>query len=411
MTNDGGRIQRLGRPFWTLLSASSASNLADGVLRIALPLIAVRFTRSPATIGALELTRSIPWLLLALPAGAWIDRWDRRVTMVSSNVLRLLATAALAVALASDQASLAVLFMAAVAAGVAEVFYDTAAQSILPAVVQRQQLGRANSRLAILERGMQEYAAPALGGLLVGLSVVLAAGVPAALWLAAVIGLVVLRGSFRAERTGPRATVLADVREGLAFVWRRPVLRTLAGIVGLGNLTSSASFAVLVLYAVGPESPLRMSEEGYGALFLVSGIGALVAAATNERIVSRLGEARTLRWTTPALVLFSLGPAISTSPLMLGAFMVLASFVNMTFNIPSVSYRQRVTPDALLGRVNSAFRLVGWGTMPLGALIGGLIGEAFGVRAVFVAMTALGATLVLPAQLIRQELMTEPEGQ
>jgi MFS family permease len=303
VTNDDGRNSRLGGPFWILLWSSSASNLADGVLRIALPLTAIRFTRSPATIGALELTRSVAWLLLVLPVGAWTDRWDRRITMVSSNVLRVIATALLAAALVFDRGSLAVIFLAAAAAGMAEVFYDTAAQSILTAVVQRRQLGRANSRLAILERGTQEYIAPALGGLLVALSVVLGAAVPAALWFAALLGLLVLRGSFRPERTGDRATALADVREGLRFVWRRPVLRTLAGIVGLGNLTTSASMAVLVLYAVGPDSPMGMSEKGYGALFLISGVGAVVAATTNEWIVVRLGDARTMRWATPALVL------------------------------------------------------------------------------------------------------------
>jgi MFS family permease len=104
-------------------------------------------------------------------------------------------------------------------------------------------------------------------------------------------------------------------------------------------------------------------------------------------------------------MLFSLGPAISTDPLIVGALLIVSSFFLMTFNIPSVSYRQRVTPDAVLGRVNSTFRLVGWGTMPIGALLGGFLGEAFGVRAVFITMTAVAALLIVPAQLIRTERM------
>lgn len=169
---------RLGWPFWTLLSSSSASNLADGVLRIGLPLIAVRYTRSPAMIAALELTRSVPWLVLALPVGALVDRWDRRTAMLCANGLRAAAALGLAVALVTGMGPLAVLFAAAVVAGIAEVIYDTAAQSILPSVVDRRLLERANSRLAILERGTSEYLAPGVGGLLVGGSIVAAATQP-----------------------------------------------------------------------------------------------------------------------------------------------------------------------------------------------------------------------------------------
>lgn len=405
MTDQAPPAARLGWPFWTLLTSSSASNLADGVLRIGLPLIAVKFTRSPATIGALELARSIPWLVLALPAGALIDRWDRRVAMLCANALRIVAASVLAIALATDAASLTILFAAAIVAGVAEVVYDTAAQSILPSVVDRRLLRRANSRLAVLERGTSEYLAPGVGGFLVGGSIVVAATVPALLWLFAALGLVALRGAYRPDRSSEPASLLADIKHGVAFVWHRPALRTLAVIVGLGNLTSSASFTVLVIYAVGPDSAMGLSDGAYGTMLLVGGIGAIAAAAVNEHLVARLGEARTIRWATPALMLFSLGPAISTNPVVVGAMLIIASFVNMTFNIPSVSYRQRVTPDALLGRVNSTFRLVGWGTMPLGALLGGLLGEAVGVRTVFITMAAIASPLVVPAHLIRTERM------
>jgi predicted MFS family arabinose efflux permease len=199
--------------------------------------------------------------------------------------------------------------------------------------------------------------------------------------------------------------LLTDIKHGVSFVWHRPVLRTLAGIVGVGNLTSSATFTVLVIYAVGPDSAMGLSDGAYGTMLLVGGIGAIAAAVVNERLVGRLGEARTIRWATPALMLFSLGPAISTDPLVVGALLIVSSFFLMTFNIPSVSYRQRVTPDAVLGRVNSTFRLVGWGTMPIGALLGGFLGEAFGVRAVFITMTSVASLLIVPAQLIRTERM------
>ena len=399
--------RRLGWPFWTLVSSSSASNLADGVLRIGLPLIAVRFTRSAATIGALELARSLPWLVLALPVGALTDRWDRRRAMLSANGLRIVAASGLAAALATEAGSLAMLFAAAVLAGVAEVVYDTAAQSILPSVVDRRLLGRANSRLAILERGTQEYLAPGLGGFLVGGSIVAAATAPALLWLIAIVALLALRGAYRPARAERPASLRADIGAGIDFVWHRPVLRTLALIVGLGNLTTSATFTVLVLHAVGSESAMGLSDGAYGTLLLVGGLGAVVGALANEWLVARLGEARTIRWAAPALLLFSLGPAVSSDPVVVGAVLVASTFANMTFNIPSVSYRQRVTPDALLGRVNSTFRLVGWGTMPIGALLGGLLGEALGVRAVFVIMTGVAALLIVPAQLIRPDRMDD----
>lgn len=146
------------RAFWTLVASSGLSNLADGVFKVALPLVALEYTRSPALVAGLELVRSLPWLLGSLQAGALIDRLDRRRAMVVANAARAAFVAIPAVAIAAGGGSLALLYVAAVGTGICEVFYDTAAQSILPSIVPRSDLDRANGRLYAVELGSQEFA-------------------------------------------------------------------------------------------------------------------------------------------------------------------------------------------------------------------------------------------------------------
>ncbi|MGB0113581.1 MAG: MFS transporter, partial [Ilumatobacteraceae bacterium] len=162
-------VQRsvLGSSFRLLASSSALSNLADGIFKVGLPLVAVQFTRSPALVAGLEMVRSLPWLILALPVGAFTDRLDRRIVMVVANLVRALTLVIPAVALAAGHGSIWMLYLAAAGTGVAEVFYDTSAQSILPNVVQRTQLNRANGRLAAIEQGAQQFVGPPLAGLLV----------------------------------------------------------------------------------------------------------------------------------------------------------------------------------------------------------------------------------------------------
>jgi len=390
---------RLGLPYWQLWSASSLSNLADGLVKVALPLVAITLTDSPGLVSGVTLAVTLPWLLFALPAGALADRVDRRIAMVTANVVRAIGVAVLAVAVAlgleSSPAAIWALYAVALLLGTAETIYDTCAQSILPQVVARDQLPRANGRLLAAELTANEFVGPPLGGLLVAAGVAAAFAIPSALWAAAVGTLLLLRGSFAVPRTEERTTVRADVVEGLRYLWRHRLLRTLAAMTGLFNFATNATFAVFVLYAVGPHSTMGLTEVTFGLLFATIAAGNLIGALLADPIIRRLGRSRSLFLG----ILGGVGTvgiaAVTTIPLVIATAFLIGGFTNALWNVVAVSLRQRITPDRILGRINSSYRLVAWGTRPLGAAAGGLLGELLGLRAVF----AIAAALILVALL------------
>ena len=159
-SSDSPHVTGLGVRFWRLALSAGASNLADGIFKLALPLAAIAFTRSPTLVAGLELVRSLPWLLFALPVGALTDRLDRRRTLIAANVARASFVGVLAAVLQTENGSIALLYVVAAGTGVAEVFYDTSSQSILPSLVERKQLGRANGRLGAIELGTQAVRRP-----------------------------------------------------------------------------------------------------------------------------------------------------------------------------------------------------------------------------------------------------------
>jgi MFS family permease len=262
----------LGPRYRWLWVSSGLSNLADGVFKVALPLIAIRYTQSPTLIAGLAFALTLPWLLFALPAGAFADRWDRRVAMLGANGARVTLLAALAIAVWLDVGALWALFVVAFGVGAAETVYDTSAQSFLPKVVAREQLAKANGRLYAAELTANQFIGPPLGGVLVVLGVGVAFLTPAALWLLAIGALMFIHGSFRIERP-VRTTLRADIAEGQRFLWCNRVLRTLAVMTGVSNLTINGSFAVLVLYLVGPGSAGGLTDPEFGLLLTAGAVG------------------------------------------------------------------------------------------------------------------------------------------
>ncbi|MEV4711798.1 MFS transporter [Micromonospora sp. NPDC049374] len=384
----------LGGRFWRLWSASAVSNLADGIVKIALPLVAVGYTRSPVLVAGVAAAYSLPWLLFALPAGALADRLDRRQVMLAANTLRAALIGALALVAAFDAGSIWLLYLVALGLGVAETLYDTSAQSILPQVVTRDQLPRANGRLAAVELAANQFVGPPLAGFLVAAGVALALAGPAVLWAVAVAALLLVAGRFRIERDAP-TTMRADIVEGLRFLWRHRLLRTLATMVGTSNFITSGIFAVLVLYAVGPDSAIGLTEPGYGVLLTTIAAGIVLGSVATAQIEQRLGRSRTLALSVLAMAAVVGVPALSTNPFVIGTVFFAGGILLATWNVITISLRQRITPDRLLGRVNSGYRMLAWGSMPAGALVGGLLAEAFGLRAVFAILGSLTLTLLL----------------
>ena len=383
----------LGASYWKLWTSSGLSNLADGVFKIALPLLAIQFTQSPTLVAGLSVAATLPWLLFALTAGALADRLDRRKLMLWANLSRAVLPALLAAVVLLDVGSIWALYVVALMVGVAETLYDTSAQSIMPQLVHRDQLSRANGRLYAVELTTNQFIGPPLGGLLVAMGLVAGVAVPAALWLAAVGGLLLVPGAFRTERE-QKTTLRFDIAEGLRFLWNQKILRTLAVMTGVFNFASSAAFAVLVLFAVGPASQMGLSEVGFGLLLTTSALGAFVGSFMSERVEARLGRSTSLMLTIFGAALFVGAPALTDNPYVLGPIFFVGGMLIVLWNVITVSLRQRITPNRLLGRVNSAYRLLAWGTMPLGAAAGGLLAQWLGLQVMFGIMGVLTLALL-----------------
>ncbi|MEU6724122.1 MFS transporter [Nonomuraea wenchangensis] len=400
----------LGRSFAFLWSSTALSNLADGVLKIGAPLLAVSMTRSPTLVSLVGAAATLPWLLLALPAGAVADRADRRRIMATAGAVRAVALAVAALLAASGALDLWVLLAAVLAAGVAEVFADTSAQSVLPMTVPASQLTRANGRVSSAQQIGNEFAGAPVAGLLVGLLPAAVFGAPALLYAAAAALLLGMRGTYRPARNttpadGPASTtgrpvsgpLLREIGEALRFLLAHRVLRSLAITAGLLNLANSAYFAVFVLWAVGDGSAIGLPPEGYGLMMTAFAAGAVLGSLLAERVAGAFGEFRALTvcWLANSVLL--LAPVVAPSPWALYPTAVLWGVSGAAANVLVISTRQRLIPPELLGRVNSAYRLIGMGGMPLGAALGGVVAEFAGLPAVLlgsIGVCLLGVGLV-----------------
>lgn len=394
--------------YWRLWGSSAASNLADGIFFIVLPLLAVRLTDSPLLIAGVALVARLPWLFFVLIAGALADRLDRRRTMRNVQVFRVVAIGALVVLALSDGLSLPVLYVSALVLGVAETFFDTAAQSILRSIVGKERLSLANGRLYGVELVMNQFVGPPLGGLLIVVSLPFALGSSVIGYAIAAVGLSLIVGNFKPVRTGPPTRLTADIGEGLRYLLTRPVLRTLAMMVGVMNLASSATQAIFVLFALGP---MGLSEPEFGLLITTFAVGSLAGSFAAAALERRFGRVPLL-FTCVIIVAVSFAvPAFTTNVYVIGGSFVITGFFVVVWNVITVSLRQRIVPDHLLGRLNSAYRLLAWGTQPIGALAGGLIGQFVGLQAVFLMAGALGLTLLVTSRVLTESALRAAEAE
>jgi MFS family permease len=384
----------LGANYRRLWLSSAFGNLGDGIYLVALPLLALDLTRSPALVAGVTLAGSLPWLFFALPAGAYADRLDRRRTMTNVTLVRVVAIGGLALAAWADVASIPLLYAVALVLGIGQTFFDTAAQSLMPALVSRDDLSKANARLFAVEMTMNQFAGPPAGGALAARGIGLSLGSSAVAFFVAALPLARMQGSFRPVRDAPAGRLRTEIAEGLRYVWGNRVLRTFALLLGVMNLVSTAMFAVFPLFAVKP-GPMGLSEAGFGLLLTSMTLGALAATAVTDRIEVRVGSAPVLVVAVTLIGLPFFVPYATASIAANAAALTVASGAGVAWNIVTVSLRQRITPDHLLGRMNATYRLLGWGGMPIGAGLGGLVGELFGVRAVFL-VAGLASLLLVP---------------
>jgi MFS family permease len=401
---DGG----LGRRFWTLFSASFLANLSDGIFGIALPLLAASVTREPGLVAGVAVASRLPWLVFALIAGALADRFDRRRTMILVDLARAILIGGLTAAVLMDVATIWLLYVAAFVLGCFETMFDTAASSMLPDVVGKDGVVAANSRLSAVELTMNQFVGPPIGGFLAAMGIATAFGAAAAGYLGALLCLVSLSGVFRPERTSPPASIRSDIGVGLSYLAHHRLLRTMALVVGPMNLASMASYGILVLYAVKP-GPLGLDEVGFGLLLTAIGAGSVAGTLLATRFEAWLGRANLFAACIAALLVQDLVFVLVPEPLLVGIVLGLSASIGGAFNVVFGSIRQRIVPSHLLGRVMASFRVISWGSLPLGALLGGLIGQAFGLAAVFWVAGAIHFVLLGSRFILTDAFMAQVE--
>ena len=374
------RLGLLGdHDFRGLFLSTTVSQFGQQVTMLALPLAALAaLDVSEFEVGVLAAMTSLAFLLIGLPAGAWVDRMRRRNVLVSCDLIRSVLLLTVPIAWWADVLTIWQLYVVALVGGVFTVFFDVAYQSYLPYLVGRAGLLEGNAKLETV-RSTAQLSGPALAGQLIGwLGAPLALLVDAVTMGASAVFVVRIRRREPRPEVVPRSRITSEVREGLAFVLRSPHLRAIVSSTGLTNLCSSAFTAMQLVYL---ERELGLTAGQIGLLLSTFGVGGLLGSFAARPLAARIGEGRVL-WVsllvaTPGMLIM---PAVGAdwTLLLAAAGMILFGVGTVVYNVTQLSFRQRVTPDRMLGRMNATVRFLVWGVIPLGSLLGGALGQACG---------------------------------
>ncbi|MDM7854629.1 MFS transporter [Cellulomonas alba] len=414
----------LGRPFAAALGATGLANLGDGIVGVGAPLVALTLTRSATQIALLSAATWLPWLLLGLIAGVAVDRTDRRRTQMIAMLARAAVLGVGMWLVVSGHLSMAWLVAVVLAYGITEVFADIAQTSLVPDIVPRSRLQAANGRVLAVQQVANTFVGGPIAGAVLALGAAWVLGLPAGLALgAAVLLWRGVRGNFRPTQAAPSAgddvpavseravrRAAHEVRDGLAFLVRHPVLRPLVIAGSLMNMAFTAYFAVFVLWAVGPESRMGLPPSQYPLMLAALAVGAVLGSLVVERIVTALPELRVLVTACVSTAAVLVVPILVPNAWAVAGTLFLAGFCTTIGNVVSASMRQRMVPQGLLGRVSGASRTLGYGLMPVGAVLGGVVADAWGLQAVFWSAVVLSvAAACYPASVLRQRTIDAAE--
>jgi len=384
---------RLGPGFWRVWTAATVSELGSGLTYVALPLLTVTLTRDPRLVSLVGAVQTLPFLLFGLQSGALADRADRRRIMWTTDVVRAALTALLALLVLTGPLTVALLCGLAFALGAADIAFLNASAAIIPDVVAPDGLERGNAWLGSSQVVASSFVGLPLGALVFGLSHAAPFAVDAGSFAVAAVLVFGLRGSFRSARTGT-SRLREDVLEGVRWLWRHRLLRTLALLLAVINMTYAAGEGVLVLYAL---EELDLGRLGYPLLLGVLAAGSLVGGTLTPRLRERFGTQPLIATAAALMTLGLLALGLSTRLPVVLTGLFAGGLGSLVWNVVTITLRQQLVPAGLLGRVTSAYRLVGLGAIPLGALAGGLVAHALSLRAVYLLSGAVLALAVLAA--------------
>ena len=384
------------RDYMLLWSGQAISSIGTQASGLAFPLLVFALTGSAAQAGFMGAVRAAPYLLLSLPAGALIDRWNRKRVMILCDIGRALALGSIPVALVLQQLGLAHLTLAqlyAVSAveGSLFVFFNLAEVASLPRVVPKEQLPAANAQNQATD-GTSTLVGPLLGGALFSIAAMLPFLVDAISYGASVVSLLLIRTRFQEQRTAPRQRLWREVGEGLAWLFHQPLVRFIALLTGIFNLTG-AGFVLIVIELA---KPFHASSLSIGLIFTIAGIGGILGAIVASPLQKRLRFGVVIITTSFLWAAIWFAYLFAPNIVAIGILAAISFLLNPIYNVTQLTYRLALIPDRLQGRVNSVFRLIAFGGQPLGLALTGVALDAVGP---YYTLAAVGAIQLLMAVL------------
>lgn len=383
------------RDFRNLWLSTTVSNFGSHVTVLALPLVAILVLHAgPAEIGVLVAMETLPFLVLGLPAGVWVDRMRRRPVLIAADLGRAVLLASITLAAVLHLLTLAQLYAVGFAVGILHVFFEVAYTSYLPSLVERDELVEGNAKLEG-SRAVASVAGPGFAGYLLGLvGAAVAMLVDALSFVASAVFVWSIRRPEEAQerRHDGSAGMRAEIVAGLRWIGGHPILRVVLASNTLANVFLAMFQTLFVLYLV---NDLGLTPATIGVVVAVANIGALVGAVVAGRISLWLGVGRAIALTLAAegagYAVVALTPPSSPLPMLLVG-VTLLQFVSVVFVVNAVSLRQTVTPRELLGRMTATYRFASWGVIPLGSTLAGVLGSVIGIAPTLL-VAAIGALL------------------
>ena len=378
-----------------LTAFTAVTNLADGMTKVALPLIATTLTTSPSLVSGVILTLSLPWLVTALHVGVLVDRADRRRLLWLANAIRVTVISALMAAIGWHVVRLAMVYAGAAALGVAEVIALTSAAAMIPDAVAPELRETANVWVTAAETLCNELLGPFLGGLLVAVSATAALGTSTGCYVIAIAILALLIGRFKVTRAAgtPVPSVNTQVVDGLRFLWKQPLLRLFSLTVAVLVTCWAAWFALMPLVAT---KDWGLSPLAYGSMVGALGFGGIVGTLS-VRVANRLLGQRTVMFANVFLTSSMVAiPALTANAWMAGAGAFFGGMGGTLWVVNSRTISQTLVGQEMMGRYNSVARLFSWGPIPLGAALAGGLAQFFGYRLAFGVFAVASMVVIVP---------------
>ncbi|HZU67579.1 MAG TPA: MFS transporter [Ktedonobacteraceae bacterium] len=384
----------LNLDYMLLWSGQMVSNVGTQVSTLAFPLLILALTRSPADAGFAGALRALPYLIFSLPAGALIDRWDRKRVMILCDTGRAISLASIPVALVLGHLTIFQIYLVSLIEGTLFVFFNIAEAACLPRVVPKEQLPAATAQNMATD-GITLLLGPSLGGALYSAGRLLPFMADAVSYVVSVISLFFIKVKFQQERVAARRNLWIEIREGLSWLWHQPLIRFIALLTGGNNLINSGFILIIIVLA----QQQHASSFTIGLIFAVAGIGGIVGALIATPLQKRLSFGQAIIGTSWIFAVFIPLYIIAPNPAVLGIITAATVVAGPVYNVVQFSYRSAIIPDELQGRVNSVFRLIAFGGQPLGLALTGLLIQYIGVIPTILVDTAGMTILALAATM------------